>query len=82
MKMQHVEQNNHKTERELQLIKHRITKKGQVSQCRDILHQIKIHQNHQSAAQETNQRQMKKKPQSLQNVIMIQLGYQTERGKN
>ena len=57
-------------------------KKDQVSQSRDIVHQINLHQNHQSAAQKTKERQMNSHPQPLQNVIMIQLGYQSERGKN
>jgi hypothetical protein len=52
------------------------------SQSRDIVHRINLHQNHQSIARKTKQRQMNSHPQPLQNVIMIQLGYQSERGNN
>ena len=52
------------------------------NQSRDIVQRINLHQNHQSAAQKTKQRQINSHPQPLQNIIMIQLGYQSERGKN
>ena len=57
-------------------------KKKQVSQSRDIVHWINLHQNHQSTAKKTKIKQMSSHPQPLQNIIMIQLGYQSERGKN
>ena len=43
------------TQRQLQGTKHQKMTKEQVSQKRGILHQINLHQNHQSAAQKTKQ---------------------------